>query len=234
MKASRPGSQMGVSRTLHFNQPWAIDSSAQIHDRLKNVFNAKNSTSIWSTLCRLYLPQPKLNPQTNQHAPPPPPQSKSKHLYILNSDTSPVAYTLVVDAGRMSFLETGVELETIVGKLKATWASRQAMRVDGLVYRPPNLEMRIKFGTIMVGSMAKGVVLELTALGEQDEQTAVRAIRTVLEKLFSDVPGFAGLDVNAVVADTVDSNVAWLKEEMDGEAHSAFALMSLCHALLVK
>ncbi|KAI9338161.1 hypothetical protein BDR26DRAFT_1008252 [Obelidium mucronatum] len=221
---------MGVSRTLHFNQSWASDASAQIHDRLKTVYNAKNSNSAWSILCRLYLQQQQQQQQPNQSK-----STKPKHLYVLNttsSDTAtPVAYSLIVDPNqnKRSFIKCsgGSELETIVSKLKTSWVSRQAIRIDGLEYRPPNCDFSIKVGTMTIGTMLKGVLLEITIENTQDESIAIPRIRTLLQKLFAEIPGYSSLSLVNLVPDTIDfGNAAWLQKEQSQDAQSSILDLS--------
>ncbi|KAJ3029149.1 UNVERIFIED_CONTAM: hypothetical protein HDU68_012918 [Siphonaria sp. JEL0065] len=223
---------MGISRTFHFNQPWATDASAKIHDRLRNSYNSKNSNSTWAIVCRLYL-QAKPDPAI--------PTTKAKHLYILNSSDAASAYSLLVDANlnRSAFVKAGGELEAILGKLKQNWVSRQVIRIDGLVYKIPNSSVVVKLGTLTIGTMSKGVLLEITVENTNDESAAVQQIRQLLQKLFSEILGYSTLNVGNLVASQVDfGDVEWLKADSEDEeeladSRSYYTLMSLCNQLLL-
>ncbi|KAJ3141479.1 hypothetical protein HK100_006234 [Physocladia obscura] len=170
----------------------------------------------------------------------------SKPAQLLLITTNSFAYSLAIPSHKSVkspvFIKAGTDLDAIIGKLKNAWALRQTIKIDGSVYRIPNSPLRVKIGAITVGTMGKGVVLEVTNLDSSvSEEYAVSRIRLFLRRLFANVPGFAGINLELVVpltaAYTLNSDIrndgcSWLGDIPCGEEHAVFALMKIAHALL--
>ncbi|KAI8829369.1 hypothetical protein BJ741DRAFT_623170 [Chytriomyces cf. hyalinus JEL632] len=239
-----------ISRAVHFGQGWALDSSAMVHERLRILFNSGDSATGWSRTVRLYLAntstptntttsinasndQPTPTSSTNQ-------KSTSKKLLVMASAGNSFALTTqgsTTSSSTQCFVHTdGTELEAILARLKTSWTARQAIRIDGTMYTLPNtvVPMIVCVGAVTVGSMPRGVVIEVQVLTD-NEQEAVTAIRSFLKKLFRDIPGFTSLSVDTLVPLTFDAGTGgaeWLKKGPFGVAHSSYSLMRICNSLL--
>ncbi|KAJ3265684.1 hypothetical protein HDU77_004214 [Chytriomyces hyalinus] len=235
-----------ISRDVHFGQGWALDSSAMVHERLRILFNSGDSATGWTRTVRLYLANTStstsINTSNDQSTPTSSTNQKStsKKLLVMASAGNSFALTTQASATSSSmqcFVHTdGTELESILARLKTSWTARQAIRIDGTMYTLPNtvLAMIVCVGAVTVGSMPRGVVIEVQVLTD-NEQEAVTAIQSFLKKLFRDIPGFTSISVETLVPLTFDAGnggAEWLKKGPFGVAHSSYSLMRICNSLL--
>ncbi|KAJ1550149.1 hypothetical protein HK405_001298, partial [Cladochytrium tenue] len=172
------------------------EAAAVLQDRLVKALHAR-AEGRWRVACRLYLPttaaatadttsttsgssSSSANPDTSKNA-----------LCTLTTSAAPAAvYALVADrtlaantpatnvAADEVFVVGDRELEPILAKLKALWALRQTVSVEGLTFRLHGAVVRT--GAVLVGSMPRGTLLELTALDDPDPTRARSLLQSVL------------------------------------------------------
>ncbi|KAJ3223985.1 Transcription initiation protein spt3 [Chytriomyces hyalinus] len=229
-----------ISRAIYFGQGWALDSSAMVHERLRIAFNSGDNATGWTRTVRLYLantstaPNSSINTSIDQPTPTASTTQKSTSKKLLVMASAGNSFALTTQSSKQCFVHTdGTELESIIARLKTSWTARQAIRIDGTRYTLPNtvVPMIVCVGAVTVGSMPRGVVVEVQVLTD-NEQEAVTAIRTFLKKLFRDIPGFTSLGIDTLIPLTFDagtSGAEWLKKGPFGVAHSSYSLMRICN-----
>ncbi|KAI8614312.1 hypothetical protein BC830DRAFT_398021 [Chytriomyces sp. MP71] len=233
---------MGVSRTLHFGQSYASAASS-VQERLRSVFNAGGDSGAWVRVVRKHLPVETVDEgaavvrethDTNAML------NTTRSLLTLSVNSASAstlnAFALATHAasGACVFVatESNAELDAIVAKLKAVWALRQTLRVDGSQYAMPNAGVTVRIGSVTVGTSSKGVLIEVEA-DTDDEAEGVTLIKATLKKLFRNVDKFSAWDVEKNVPATYDyGGVEWLRNEEFGVSHSSFAIMKLCTKLI--
>ncbi|KAJ3291247.1 hypothetical protein HDU79_002570 [Rhizoclosmatium sp. JEL0117] len=81
--------------------------------------------------------------------------------------------------------------------------------------------------------MSKGILLEVIVDGCQSDSESLMQIKSILQKLFSDISGYSALNLDAAVSKTLDlAGVEWLGKESSEDAYSSLTIMKLCDKLL--
>ncbi|KAJ3199044.1 hypothetical protein HDU82_000772 [Entophlyctis luteolus] len=231
---------MGATRTIFFGHSAALAASPQLHARMKAMEATTSENAFvhnqWTLVCRLFMPAAlpttsALRLDELEGLDEPTADAKPPQMLLLS--TGLASYSLAVSTPPPSstsqkkslvFIAAEGELESIVGKLKTAWSQRQTIKIDGVRYYPANTVISISIGSLTVGTLTKGVVIEISHTDLTiKESIAVKQMRLFLKRLFMHIPSFRDVNVDDVLADLID---------YDDAAHKPINQWS--HALVIE